>query len=260
MRYLPTKSKGLWLGGLALAPALALAVVYLVETSAPEKIIRQAMFEPLIPPTRLREPGSLYTVEDDHSYSKVCDPDPEHLRRVIKESDSLDHKLERLTKGRFNVTGSLADSLKAAFGGTQGVSVTYSLSDVKVMEVSMDHLHELQENMLSKRYCAAVVQRLLDVKRIVCIGRQALRATTVYKVHADLTLAADVQDKISDIAQKTIESHVGSNVEVKRKDEIVGKDLLYGIRLNPLCVTMPDAPAPVPAPLPTDRPRASTRS
>ena len=100
MRYLPTKSKGLWLGGLALAPAVALGVVYLGETPAPEKIIRQAMFEPLVPPTRLREPGSLYTVEDDHSYSKVCDPDPEHLKRVIKESDSLDHRLERLTKGQ----------------------------------------------------------------------------------------------------------------------------------------------------------------
>jgi len=245
---------------LALAPVLAFGFAYMMESPPAEKIIREALFEPLIPPTRLREPGSLYTVEEDHSYTKVCDPDPEHLKRVIRESESPDHKLERLTKGRFNVAGNLAENLKAAFGGASGVSVTYTLSDVKVIEVAMDHLLELQESMLSKRHCEAVVQQLIDAKRKVCIGRQALRATTVYKVHTDSTLSADVQDKIGDVAKKTIQSHVDSNVELKRSDEIVGRDLLYGIRLNKFCVVPRDAPKAIPAPLPVDAPRVAARS
>jgi hypothetical protein len=260
-RILPRNAR-LWIGGLALAPVLALGVAYfgqIISPNTPEKAIIGAGFEPLIPPMRLREPGSLYAIGADRSYIKVCDPDPDHLKRVTRDSDTVAQKLERLMRGRFNVAGNLLDSLNAAFGGASVVTVTYTFTDVKVIEVAEDKLLELQHSMLSERFCDQRVQQYIHAKRKVCMGRQALRATTVYKVHTDSKLGADVQDKMGDIAKK-IQSHVGSTAEVKRNDEIVGRDLLYGIKLTELCVAPRDATTPIPSPLPTDRPRVAARS
>jgi hypothetical protein len=227
-----------------------------------EALIRAAGFEPLNPPTRLREPGALYYVEADESYVKVCDPDPVHLERVIKESAAPDRSMQRLTKGSFGVTGKLAESLSAALGGLHGVSVTYNLTDVKVKEVAMNHLHDLQATMLSDHTCAAVVRALLQMQRRVCMGRQTLRATTLYKVSTDSAVGLDAQgkSKLADIAHDTISQHVGGKGVARTQDETIGRDLAYGIRLNSLCVTLPDATQPILAPQPSATARLTAKS
>ena len=51
-----------------------------------ETLIKDAGFEPLVPPNRLRGPGALYLVEGGGRYTKVCDAAPDLLQAKIRKS------------------------------------------------------------------------------------------------------------------------------------------------------------------------------
>ena len=69
-----------------------------------EAVIKEAGFDPLVPPNRLRGPGALYVVEGGGRYTKVCDADQVLLDAKVRRSPTPSQIHDRLENGGFSVT------------------------------------------------------------------------------------------------------------------------------------------------------------
>jgi hypothetical protein len=234
--------RGLWLVSIALPVAVVIpAVIYVVDRpqlDEIETVIRQAGFDPLVPPNRLRGPGALYEVEGGF-YRKVCDADTAVVTEKLKKSPSQSQLRERLENGGFSLSGKFVSMLNAELGSTRLTSIELKLTDVTISEIAMSDLLEISNNLLSQKYCDEVVNRLLKANRQVCPGYAALSATTLYKVHLDTKFDSNAEDKVPIIeaVQQAIQQDADGRIRIQSADEISGDSLFYGIQLSPLCIT-----------------------
>ena len=242
-------SRRLWFLSLTL-PVIAITPA-IWSTVVPEQpgnlqtVIREAGFDPLDPPSRLRGPGALYVVEDG-AYRKVCEPDPALLSGKMHQSPTQSHVLERLQGGGFSVKGGLLKTLNASLGGSRVTSIEYGLRDVAISEITLADLADIQGDLLRQKSCDAEVTRLLQEKHMVCAGYAALSATAFYKVHVDAKFHsnADGRAPIITAAQQAIQEHTQGQVNVKGRDELTGENLFYGIQLAKRCLTLDTATEP----------------
>src|SRR4051794_17477407 len=86
---------------------------YFTPAAAPpvdeiETVIKEAGFDPLVPPNRLRGPGALYVVEGGGRYTKVCDADQGLLDKKIRRSPTPSQIHDRLGSGGVSGQGNAA--------------------------------------------------------------------------------------------------------------------------------------------------------
>jgi hypothetical protein len=226
------------------------AYYYFAPAVAPvdeiELVIKEAGFDPLVPPNRLRGPGALYVVEGGGRYTKVCDADPQLLEAKIRRSPTPGEVHDRLERGGFSAKGTLLASVNAKLGGTRVMSIEYRVSDPAISEISLSDLAEIEDNLLQQERCDRTVQRLLKANKKVCSGVAALSATTHYQVHFDrnLEVSADTRVPLLSAAQQAIEEHTQSKFQSSGTDELAGENLFYGIQLSSLCITLNTATDP----------------
>ncbi len=187
------------LASIALPIAVALPSAYVVLDRPAlddiETAIKEAGFDPLVSPNRLRGPGALYEVEDGF-YRKVCDVDPALLDGKLKSSPAPDRHRESLEKAGFTLDAKFIEALNAKLSGARLTSIEYTLADVTISEIDYSHLFEIEDNLLSQKNCEKAVQRLLRANRKVCPGYAALSATTSYKVHVGSKLHSGAEGKV----------------------------------------------------------------
>lgn len=120
--------------------APAVAYVYFPWSSdagdAIEALIKQAGFEPVQPPNRLRGPGAIYEV-DGGFYRKVCDAAPEVLQGKTRKSPIESQTRERLENASFSVSGRLVETSNAKLGGSRVTSIEYRLREAAITEIAM---------------------------------------------------------------------------------------------------------------------------
>jgi hypothetical protein len=226
------------------------AYFYLVP-SAPaadeiETLIKDAGFEPLVPPNRLRGPGALYLVEGGGRYTKVCDAAPDLLQAKIRKSPTPGQVHDRLESGGFSVGAKLLNRINATLGATRVTSIEYTLADPSITEISLSDLAEIQDSVLRQKRCDETVQRLLKLNKKVCSGAAALSATTRYRVQYNAKFDADADGRapVLSAAQKAIEEHTQSQIQASGTDELSGENLFYGIQLSAFCITLDTATEP----------------
>jgi hypothetical protein len=211
-----------------------------------EAVIKEAGFDPLVPPNRLRGPGALYVVEGGGRYTKVCDAEPDLLEAKIRKSPTPGQVHDRLESGGFSVGGKLLNSINATLGATRVTSIEYTLADPSISEISLSDLAEIEDGLLRQKRCDETVQRLLKANKKVCSGAAALSATTRYRVHVDSKFDAGGDDRapVLSAAQKAIEEHTQSQTRSTGTDELAGENLFYGIQLSAFCITLDSATEP----------------
>jgi hypothetical protein len=218
------------------------AVVYVLlpppQSNELEKIIRQAGFDPLVPPNRLRGPGALYEVEGGF-YRKVCDADPAVIAEKLKESPLPDEVRERLENGGFSLSGKFVGELNAKLGGTRLTSIELKMTHVRMSEIDESGLLEISDNLLTQKYCDKAVNLSLKANTKVCSGLAALSATTVYKVQFDTKFDSKAEDTvpIMKAVQKAIQQDADGEIRIHSADELSGDNLFYGIVLYKHCIT-----------------------
>jgi hypothetical protein len=210
-----------------------------------ETVIKQAGFDPLVPPNRLRGPGAIYAVEDG-SYQKVCDVDPAILAGKLKSSPAPDRHRESLEKAGFSLSAKIVETLNAELSGARLTSVEYTLTNVTISEIDYGDLFEIEDNLLSQRNCEKAVRRLLRAHQKICPGYAALSATTSYRVHVRSALESKAEDKAPVIhaVQKALQERVDGQIRIQSGDELTGENLFYGIQLSRRCITAEDASEP----------------
>ena len=187
--YFQNARKRIWLASISLAAlVIAPGAGYLAEkmirppSDEVLKAIVDAGFDPLVPPTRLRGPGSLYEVEG-RSYRVVCPVDPSLLKDKLQKSPTEDRVRTRLESGGFSLGANYLAKINGTLGGDRLTSIQYSLTNVEISEIAEQYLSEIQDILLSQPSCLNIVTRLLRAKKKVCSGYAALSATTSYKVN-----------------------------------------------------------------------------
>jgi hypothetical protein len=245
------RRRRVWLLSVPLPVALVAPAIWYVAIPSPalhdqiETAIRQAGFDPVQPPSRLRGPGALYVVEGG-SYRKVCDAEPDLLDGKIQKSPTESQSRESLETGKFSLGGEFMRSLNAQFGGTRVNSIEYKLSDVTISEISLSDLHGIENVLLQRKQCDETVGRLLDAKKKVCSGYAALSATATYQVHIEAKFLSESSSKPGTIktVQQALQEHTQGEVRQTADEELAGDDLFYGIQLSPLCITPNTATEP----------------
>jgi hypothetical protein len=224
------------------------AAYALIDPPQPDDIgtvIKQAGFDPLVPPNWLRGPGALYEVEDG-SYRRVCDVDPALLAGKLKSSPIPEQRRKSLEKAGFSLSGEFVDALNARLGGARLTAVDYKLADVSISEIDYDDLFAIEDDLLSQQNCEKAVTRLLQANRKVCPGYAALSATTTYRIRVRSELQSEAKDSVPVIntVQQAMQERANSQLHIQSADELTGENLFYGIQLSRLCITPKDASEP----------------
>src|SRR5262249_47460627 len=127
--------KHIWLVSIALPVLVAVpGVTYVLLRPSSDDVVRaikEAGFDPLIPPNRLRGPGALYLVEGN-SYRKVCNVDPALLDGKVQQSPTQDRVRTRLEKGGFSLAGDMLASINGRLDGNRLTSIEYKLTNVAI--------------------------------------------------------------------------------------------------------------------------------
>lgn len=82
----------------------------------------------------------------------------------------------------FAAEAKMEQSLKAQIGSNVIESVTFSLVDVSVIEVSIADLRKIFIELQKDNECAESIKEYLRVREYVCQGQQVLKATAKYSI------------------------------------------------------------------------------
>ncbi len=240
----------------AVAPVAGF-LLYPSHTDDIATIVKDAGFDPVVPPNRLRGPGALYIVDGD-SYEIACDADPAVIEGMVRKSPTETSLRKRLESGSFSLAGDFVASLEGRLGRSGLRSIELRLTNVGISEIAHNRLWQIENALLHEQSCDSVIHRLLKANKKICPGYSALSATTIYKVRTDSKFNAEAKAVVSAV-QKEIQDNSKGEINVRSENEFDGENLFYGIRLSPLCITLDDATEPSVLPPPASAAEAGDK-
>jgi hypothetical protein len=208
-----------------------------------EAEIRRVGFDPVNPPNRLRGPGALYAY-DGASIIKVCEADDDKVRGRLQRSPTLSLKRDVIENVSLSVSAQLVERLKAALGAGHTMSLRFTLTDVTIKEIPLDHLFDIQEELLNRKSCQAAVDHALAANLKVCQGYAALSATTSYALTVDRDFDIRAETPEARSARLALEEAAGTKLRAQSATELSGEDLYVGIRLVRRCIVPNTATEP----------------
>jgi hypothetical protein len=120
-------------------------------------------------------------------------------------------------------------------------------------EIPLEHLYDIQNDLLSRKGCQAAVDRSLAANLKVCQGYAALSATTSYSVEfgREYIVGVEGDTTITERARLAIEEAAGASLKTRSATEFSGEGLYVGIMLDTRCIvpntaTEPSTIAPMP--------------
>lgn len=250
---------------IVLATAIALGgplSLYLTGRPSQQDALEQAIiklqFFPVRPPSTLRGPGSLYRVDlNGNILDTVCTADQVLVSRLAQESPTTLVVASALQNAGYAIDGNIVDRINARLKAKQFQSIRYELRDVKVIEISQADLAGIGKRLLKNPDCDETVGQLMRARELVCQGASVLLASADYRVNleqsaeagsvaeSDLQIVSDVlkESRIDEAAK--VKAKLGATSQASESGSSYrltsGKNLYYGIKVAPLCVTPPDA-------------------
>lgn len=226
-----------------------LAVPLWIYSSSPspqglDGVLRDMGFYPVNPPSTLVGLGSLYNVSaDGRNYTTVCEVDPALLAGKIKKSPSTRYAAQQLQDASYGWDARLASIVRTKLTSDIVDSVSLSLSDVTVLEVPLAWNEEIFRKLTEDPDCDSTVRRLLNNNEFVCQGQAILAATVEYGVNIKSDVRNATEAKKEAVSAVKTAVAASSNVEVVQQDEklVTGTALHYGVKVSPICLTLPNA-------------------
>jgi hypothetical protein len=204
-----------------------------------EATIIEAGFYPLAPPSKLVVPGSIYQVsKDGRFYTTICRADSADVALYTEVSEAEDVTAQSLENGRFELTAEAEQAINASLNGNLVRGVQYSLRDVAVLEIPLERNEEIFVKLTSRKPCHDVVQRLLERGDLVCQGQAVLRATVEYRLVSSGSAEA-VASLLGSTIKSALEGALKTSIVFDDGRLVSGVNLHYGVRVNPICVTLP---------------------
>jgi hypothetical protein len=257
-----------WRRRIALTVALAMAlpaVVYLRGSTGHQDALEQAIiklqFFPVRPPSILRGPGSFYHVDvNGNILDTVCQADQVLVGSLAQESETTLVVASALQNAGYAIDGNILEKINARLNAKQLHSVRYELRDVRVIEVAQANLLGVSKRLLMDPNCESKISEFVHARELVCQGASVLLASADYQVQLEQSLKAESMAKgdLQIVSEVLRENRIDDSSAVKpalgkaqvsssASDEgsnyrlTSGKNLYYGIKVSPLCVTPKEA-------------------
>jgi hypothetical protein len=233
------------------APLAYFAYVEWIRSSdGVQAIVVDAGFYPITPPNTLVEPGSVYQVSaDGRIYVRICKADEADVRRALVSSPAEERIARRLQGGSFALDTQVAGEVNSRLNANLVSAVEYTLRDVALLEIPLEQNEEIFIKMTGRKACNDAIHKLLTWGYLVCQGQAVLRATTQYTLL--VSGEGDANLDLSDEAVKSaLSAVVSTDVAFANGSFTTGDGLHYGVRVNPICVTLPGDSKPKTLPPP----------
>lgn len=228
------------------------------QQDALEQAIIKLQFFPVRPPSTLRGPGSLYRVDlNGNILDTVCTADQVLASSLAQESPTTLVVASALQNAGYAIDGNVVDKINAKLQAKQLQSIRYELRDVRVIEISQADLAGIAKRLLKNPDCDQTVGQLVRARELVCQGASVLLASADYRVELERsTIAESVAEGdlqvVSDVLKETqiddtvrVKAKLGAQSQASEAGSTFrltsGKNLYYGIKIAPLCVTPPNA-------------------
>jgi len=212
---------------LAVAGSLIWFMMPIGKEHALADLLSEQGYWETVPPAEYYLPGTINTIEVK-SNGKVaiyptCKIDPDLLAKVTLHSHTVDRALaEQLNRG-FDVSSRIKEFLPVAIEGHKAVSVTLSLQNSSILQITDEELMLVQREVI-KDSCKEAIETNIRHGARVCQTRAALMGDLVF----DLNYAADGSALEKGGGQKL---NIGGNQV--NADRMVGKGLIYGVNFLP---------------------------
>ena len=174
--------------------------------------------------------------DDGEVESALCWVDAKDLKNVTHESSTETQVTETLRKATLNSSAKITESLKEQVKGDVIKSVSFTLNDVSVLEVSIENLRAISAALQDKPGCGDSVVRYIKAGKHLCQGQQVLKATATYTIENKREVSGEIAAKLNDAIHATIDPKASFD----GKTVTTGKGLFYGMRLAPLCMALDD--------------------
>lgn len=212
-------------------------VIY--SNTGPGKLLEQAGYLVMNPPSRFHGPGTLNTVESFGNGAlqlhPTCELNDSALHLVPVESETVDQSIRERLSGSFDVSSRLREKLDSTTFAETVKSVNVTFKNMRILLMSHEKLLELQGQILNGS-CEQAILYNIDAGARVCQTEAVLQADMVYTI--------EYRDGVSSSQQVDFTKEIASKVDIEaghtRANEITGEGLFYGIKLMPRCIELQD--------------------
>ncbi len=209
-----------------------IALISLSGCDKLQKVLKKDGYTALRPPSTLMMPGTIVYRAERGSNIKagiVCPQDAAlgaGLQEKLEVSDSASSKLAQKVTGKFNLSASYLNAIKAEGEFSHVKAITLALSNVKIYELPISTIVEHEKHRTDG--CKDALKFAGDKKLRVSMISSALQADVVYSVELDSTASADVQLQLK--VMKGLAVKLGGKLEVASESTLSGQGLLWGLR------------------------------
>jgi hypothetical protein len=204
-------------------------------------VLAQMGYRELAPPSRLFPPGTISTVETLSNGSRRL-----HLACTIKEAELApfwvtSSTIDRSTKWQIeNALKASAQGLNAAVSSASGNKVSkvdIALENMLVVTMSHENMIRVRRDYL-KDECEQAVVWNLQAGAAVCQVAEVLQADVAYRMSG--VEGIDFRQKVDLKRQIMTQIEIEPSLMTAGGDEIRGKELFFGVRVNLYCFRLKD--------------------
>ena len=175
-------------------------------------------------------------------YNTVCGVTPDLLGDRLRYAPTEKIIENKLVRASSNLATAWMKKFDRTINADAMKSVNFRLTDVEVGEIPLSELMKIFIELQKDEACERQIDALLKAREFVCQGHSILRATAVY----DVNVEGGMEDstKVSKNLLQDIKANIDTSARIVNNEIRSGEHLHYGIRVSPLCMTLPDATRP----------------
>jgi len=193
-------------------------------------VLRQNRFTELRPPSTLVPPGTVIQVlqKDPASVSIVCDRTEALGDPRLRESTSENVRLVTESEGTFNLSAEYLDQLRANTELKWVRSVTLTLMNVHVYEITDSTFFSSVKN--ASEGCRKAVKFRIDAKQPIALVKSVMQADVRYTATFETTANLDVETRRN--VMKNLGARLNADVSTATENTVDGQSLYWGIRTD----------------------------
>ena len=205
-----------------------------------EVVLEAWGFYPLHPPIGQLRLGSLYMVDKQGHINLICEAEDELVHAIITKDETVDRLVERTRSGNFSLVSDIAKALTAKLGSKYESKAKMSIARAEVLALPLSKDGDIQTVLMSRPSCRQRVEQLLGIGKYVCQAQSAFVADVHYNVEdgqAGSAATALRSDQIKQALKQTVQLKTGTELHESDANSLDGFGLVFGARLDPVCVT-----------------------
>lgn len=228
--------RSLMVGALVFLLVCAASLYALLRPTPPqpapiEPILAGSRFTELRPPSTLLAPGTWVQVlkRDPLHLSIICGPNDAlglSKNAVLPASDSILVEIKEKLSPTFSLGADFVNTLTASADGRGVRSVTFSLKNIKLVEIDDKTVMEGFKN--RSNACKDAIQYRYDKSDSASMIKSVLVADVEYTVSFSGDISADVRAEIAEEAGAKLSAKISSSDE--NATHLVGSQLVWGTR------------------------------